>query len=77
MFNLYDREYTNKTTLVKSMYKVFKRKKEHENDMDIEYTFCESCIGDHLEENYEHFTESEIFTILNDETRTMLNMVPF
>lgn len=76
MFNLYDKDYTNKTDLVKSMYKVFKQKKIVENDIDLEYTFCESCIGEKLEEKYEDFTESEIFTILNDETRTNLNMVP-
>ena len=47
-----------------------------ESDVELEFIFCESAIGDKLEEHYEKFTESEIFTILNDETRTLLNMVP-
>lgn len=41
-----------------------------------EYIICEAKIGEGLEQNYSKFTESEIFTILTDETRTILNMVP-
>ena len=76
MFTLLDKEYTNKTKLVKSMYKVSKLKKIVETDAEIEFTFSEAAIGEELEKHYDKFTESEIFTILNDETRTLLNMVP-
>lgn len=58
------------------MYKEAKLKKIVESDPDIEYIFSEAAIGKELEKHYHKFTESEIFTILNDETRTLLNMVP-
>jgi hypothetical protein len=54
------------------MYRILKM----ENNEDRVYICTESAIGEELEKHYEKFTESEIFTILNDETRTTLNMVP-
>ena len=72
ILNRRDKDYTNKTLLVKSMYRIMKL----ENNPDREYICTESAIGEELEKHYESFTESEIFTILNDESRTTLNMVP-
>lgn len=45
MFNLFDKDFTNKSKLVKSMYKIFKL----EGDEEREYTVCESSIGELLE----------------------------
>lgn len=72
VLNRQDKDFTNKTLLVKSMYRILKM----ENNPDREYICTESAIGEELEKHYESFTESEIFTILNDESRTTLNMVP-
>ena len=61
--------------MVKSLYNQIKLKQIHLEDHK-EYIVIESCIGENLEEQYHKFTESEIFTILNDENRVVLNMVP-
>ena len=54
------------------MYRILKL----ENNPDRSYICTESAIGEELEKHYEEFTETEVFTILNDESRTTLNMVP-